>query len=48
MGNTCNNPIFNIVDNNTKLILVEPIRIGSTVRIVKKITIIKNLKITAI
>lgn len=25
VGNTCNDPIFNIVDNNTKLILVEPV-----------------------
>ncbi len=25
IGNTCNDPIFNIVDNNTKLILVEPV-----------------------
>lgn len=25
VGNTCNDPIFNIVDNDTKLILVEPV-----------------------
>jgi FkbM family methyltransferase len=25
VGNTCNDPIFNIVDNNTKVILVEPV-----------------------
>ena len=25
VGNTCNDPIFNIVDNNTNLILVEPV-----------------------
>jgi FkbM family methyltransferase len=25
IGNTCNDPIFNIVDNNTTLILVEPV-----------------------
>ena len=25
VGNTCNDPIFNIVDNTTKLILVEPV-----------------------
>jgi FkbM family methyltransferase len=25
VGNTCNDPIFNHVDNNTKLILVEPV-----------------------
>lgn len=25
VGNTCNDPIFRIVDNNTKLILVEPV-----------------------
>ena len=25
VGNTCNDPIFNIVDNNTTLILVEPV-----------------------
>jgi FkbM family methyltransferase len=25
VGNTCNDPIFNIVNNNTKLILVEPV-----------------------
>ena len=25
VGNTCNDPIFNIVDKNTKLILVEPV-----------------------
>jgi hypothetical protein len=25
VGNTCNDPIFNIVDNDTNLILVEPV-----------------------
>lgn len=25
VGNTCNDPIFNIVDNNTRMILVEPV-----------------------
>lgn len=25
VGNTCNDPIFNIIDNDTKLILVEPV-----------------------
>jgi FkbM family methyltransferase len=25
VGKTCNDPIFNVVDNNTKLILVEPV-----------------------
>jgi hypothetical protein len=25
VGNTCNDPIFNIVNNDTKLILVEPV-----------------------
>ena len=25
IGDTCNDPIFNIVNNNTKIILVEPV-----------------------
>ncbi len=43
VGNTCNDPIFNIVDNDTNLILVEPV--PYLFEQLKKTTM-KNLKTT--